>query len=68
MIKDCGVNSTNAGALRIQHECPLQTPGFLTLYNQSSLEESRNEPTSPIKVPRATEKEEKKKDQETWRK
>ena len=37
----------------------LQTAGFLTLYNQSSLEDKMNEPIFYIKVPAVTEKEKK---------
>lgn len=45
------------GLLESNINTPLQTVGFLTLYNQSSLEDKMNEPISYIKVAAVTEKE-----------
>lgn len=47
------------GLLESNINTPLQTVGFLTLYNQSSLEDKMNEPIFYIKVPAVTEKEKK---------
>lgn len=48
------------GLLESNINTPLQTIGFLTLYNQSSLEDKMNEPIFYIKVPAVTEKEKRK--------
>lgn len=45
------------GLLEFNINTPLQAVGFLTLYNQSSLEDKMNEPIFYIKVPAVTEKE-----------
>lgn len=45
------------GLLESNINTPLQTISFLTLYNQSSLEDKTNEPIFYIKVPAVTEKE-----------
>ena len=45
------------GLLESNINTPLQTVGFLTLYNQSSLEDKMNVPISYIKVAAVTEKE-----------
>lgn len=45
------------GLLESNINTPLQTVGFLTLYNQSSLEDKMNEPIFYIKVAAVTEKE-----------
>lgn len=45
------------GLLDSSMNTPLQTLGFLTLHNQSSLEDKMNEPIFHIKGPAVTEKE-----------
>lgn len=45
------------GLLESNINTPLQTIGFLTLYNQTSLEDKMNEPIFYIKEPAVTDKE-----------
>lgn len=55
------------GLLESNINTPLQTTGFLTLYNQSSLEDKMNECIFYIKVPAATEKEKREGRKKEWK-
>lgn len=55
------------GLLESNINTPLQTIGFLTLYNQSSLEDKMNECIFYIKVPAVTEKEKREGREKEWK-